>query len=127
MFGGTFGAVLVSFTLDEVQFAVTRLKTVFISEEPAPDRLVRTIVMLATKARQNGIIMLENETEKLTDPFLKKGLMLAVDGNSLKAVRELLEVEDEAILLSRIDGRRGVRVGGRLRANPGDSRCRFWG
>ena len=97
VFGGTFGAVLVSFTLDEVQFAVTRLKTVFISEEPAPDRLVRTIVMLATKARQNGIIMLENETEKLTDPFLKKGLMLAVDGNSLKDVRELLEVEDEAI------------------------------
>ena len=97
VFGGTFGAVLVSFTFDEVRFAISRLKTVFVSNEPAPDRLVKTIVRLSTKARQHGIIVLENEVDGLVDPFLKKGLMLAVDGNNPKDIRELLEVEDEAI------------------------------
>ena len=82
VFGGTFGAVLVSFTCDEVRFAISRLKTVFVSNEPAPERLVRTTVRLCTKARQHGIIVLENEVEGLVDPFLKKGLMLAVDGNN---------------------------------------------
>ena len=97
VFRGTCGAVLVSFTFDEVHYAIKRLKTVFVSAEPAPDRLVKTIVRLSTKARQNGIIVLENEVDGLVDPFLKKGLMLAVDGNNPKDVRELLAVEDEAI------------------------------
>ena len=97
VFGGTLGSVLISFSFDEVHFAIKRLKTVFVNDEPAPERLVRSIVTLATKARQHGIIVLENEAEKLADPFLKKGLMLAVDGNNSQDVRELLEVEDAVI------------------------------
>jgi chemotaxis protein MotA len=97
VFGGTLGAVLVSFSFDEVRLAARRLRNVFINDEPEPERLVRAIVRLATIARQQGIIGLENEADKLGEPYLKKGLMLAVDGNSPQDVRELLEVEDSAI------------------------------
>lgn len=97
VFGGTLGAVLISYSYEEVRLAARRLKTVFLNDEPAADRLVRRIVNLAGKARRNGIVTIENELGKLDEPFLKKGLMLVVDGNDPKAVRELLEVGDDAM------------------------------
>ena len=97
VFGGTFGAVLVSFSFDEVRYAVERLKAVFVDDEPSPAHLVRSIVALAKKARRAGIISIDGDLDKLGEPFLQKGLMLAVDGNTPQAVRELLEVEDRAI------------------------------
>ena len=98
VFGGTFGAVLVSFSLDEVSFAARRLQAVFVDESTDPARLVRRIVNLAAKARRNGITTIENELVKTDAPFLRKGLMLVGDGNDPQAVRELLEVEDNAIV-----------------------------
>ena len=97
VFGGTFGAVLVSFSFDEVRYAVERLKAVFVDDEPSPAHLVKSIVALAKKARRAGIISIDGDLDKLGEPFLQKGLMLAVDGNTPQAVRELLEVEDRAI------------------------------
>ncbi len=98
VFGGTFGAVLVSFSLDEVGLAARRLKAVFIDDPTDPARLVRRIVSLAAKARRNGITTIENELVNTDAPFLRKGLMLVGDGNDPQAVRELLEVEDNAIV-----------------------------
>ena len=49
VFGGTLGAVLVSFSFDEVRFAAKRLRNVFVNDEPDPERLVRAIVRLAAR------------------------------------------------------------------------------
>ena len=98
VFGGTLGAVLVSFSLDEVSLAARRLQAVFVDESTDPARLVRRIVNLAAKARRNGITTIENELVNTDAPFLRKGLMLVGDGNDPQAVRELLEVEDNAIV-----------------------------
>ena len=96
VFGGTFGAVLVSFSLDEVALAARRLKTVFVDDSTDPVRLVRRMVSLAGKARRNGITTLENELVKTDASFLRKALMLVGDGNDPEAVRELLEVDDNS-------------------------------
>src|SRR5690348_9078317 len=50
---------------------------------------------MATKARKNGIVSLENEASNLPDPFLRKALNLAVDGTDLNELRKMMETDIE--------------------------------
>ena len=69
--GGTIAATLVSFPIPQV----------------------KDIINLANKARKEGLLSLEEATDALEDEFLKKGLMLVVDGTDPELVRNLLETE----------------------------------
>jgi chemotaxis protein MotA len=91
--GGTFGAVLVSMPLSTVIGAMKRLKVVLFEKSHAPDALIDEIIDYATKARKNGLVSLEQESEQITDPFLKKALTLAVDGTDIQEIRKMLELE----------------------------------
>ncbi len=94
--GGTLGAVLVSFSLDEVGYAVRSLKAVFLNDEPSSTRLIAAIVSLARKARRNGVGAIDEELDQLDEPFLAKGLRLIVDSHPPEAVRDLLELADRS-------------------------------
>jgi chemotaxis protein MotA len=93
VFGGTFGAVLLSFSLDEVKRAWRSLGTVFYDDEPPAEQIIETVTRLATKARRDGIMSLEDEVEAIDDPFMRRGLMLAVDGTNPSTLRTMLEAE----------------------------------
>jgi chemotaxis protein MotA len=47
----------------------------------------------AQKARRDGIVSLDSELEQINDPFLKKTLMLAVDGTEPQELRKMMELE----------------------------------
>ena len=98
VFGGTLGAVVMSFGLAELRWAVTQLRTVFLDEQPASARTVATVVAFATKARRRGLVAIEHEIDDIDDWFLRRGLSLAVDGHSPDAVRDVLDVEDQTAL-----------------------------
>ncbi len=51
------------------------------------------MVGYANKARQEGIVSLDNQLESIDDPFLKKALMLAVDGTEPQELRNIMDVE----------------------------------
>ncbi len=57
------------------------------------DAAVDEIVGYASKARKSSIISLEEDLEKIDDPFLKKALSLAVDGTDLKELRKMMDLE----------------------------------
>ncbi len=96
VFGGTFGAVLVSFSLRDVKAAIRSLRSVFIDDEPPMDDTINAIARFAIKARRDGIMSLEDEVERLDDPFLRRGLGLAVDGTSPTTLRAMLEGESDS-------------------------------
>jgi chemotaxis protein MotA len=54
---------------------------------------VDEIVAYATKARKSSIISLEDDLDKIDDPFLKKALALAIDGTDLKELRRMMDLE----------------------------------
>ena len=54
---------------------------------------IETIIGYATQARKQGIVTLEQEAEKVEDPFLRKALNLAVDGMELSQIRTVMEIE----------------------------------
>ena len=64
-------------------------------EDPGA-RLVQQIVVWSNKARRDGLLGLENMIEQETDPFVRKGLQLLVDGAEPDTLRRALEVELEA-------------------------------
>jgi chemotaxis protein MotA len=73
---------------------------------PAHDvtETVRHVVAFADRARREGLLSLEEECAKIEDPFLKKGLQMAIDGADPEQVREVLELEVEAMKLRHKQG-----------------------
>jgi chemotaxis protein MotA len=90
--GGTFGAAFISFPMDVVIQAMKDLKMLFASP-PRPDEIIATVIELATRARKNGILSLEEDSKNSKEPFLRKALTLCVDGVEPKDIQEILEID----------------------------------
>jgi chemotaxis protein MotA len=93
VFGGTMGAVLLQFPLRVVFQAFRRLGQVFFDRSKNPMTMVSEIVGYAHKARKEGMVSLDKELPNIEDPFLKKSLMLAVDGTEPQEIRKMMELE----------------------------------
>jgi chemotaxis protein MotA len=93
VFGGTLGAVMLQFPLPVVVQAVRRLGSVFSNPRQHPEATIQRLVEYAQKARREGIVSLDSELKSIEDPFLKKSLMLAVDGTEPDELRKIMELE----------------------------------
>jgi chemotaxis protein MotA len=93
VFGGTLGAVMIQFPLRVVIAATLRLGQVFVDTSKDPNVVIQEIVGYAQKARKDGIVSLDHELDKVSDPFLRKSLMLAVDGTEPEEIRKMMELE----------------------------------
>jgi chemotaxis protein MotA len=54
---------------------------------------VLTLINLANIARREGVLALEEESNSLDDNFLRKGIILIVDGSDPELVKNILETE----------------------------------
>jgi chemotaxis protein MotA len=93
VFGGTLGAVLIAFPLPVIFAAFKGFGRVFIDPSRDPQMLIGEIVRHAHQARKGGIVSLDAELDQVQHPFLKKSLMLAVDGTEPEEIRKMMELE----------------------------------
>ena len=93
VFGGTLGAVMLQFPLAIIQLAFRQLGSVFINPQRDPLATIRQLVQYAQKARREGIVSLDAELPQIDDPFLRKSIMLAVDGTEPQELRKMMELE----------------------------------
>jgi chemotaxis protein MotA len=91
--GGTLGAVMVTTPLAALLGALKGIKNVFFDDHIDPQAAIDEIIRYATKARKSSIISLEEDLDKIEDPFLRKALTLAVDGTDLQELRKMMELE----------------------------------
>ena len=91
--GGTFGAVMVSTPIRVLNGAALRLIHVLMDRTQSPDAVIEELIGYATKARKNGLVSLESEALEIQDPFLRKALILAVDGTDLQEIRNMMQLE----------------------------------
>lgn len=103
---GTAGATIMSFPGDAIRMVWPVMKKAFQRQELAPAEIVTQLVGFATKARREGLLGLEEEAENITDPFLKKGLQLVVDGTDIEMVRNIMETD-----IAYLEARHGVGQG----------------
>jgi len=99
VFGGTLGAVLISFSFADLRHAIGALRHVIFDQARNPEDVIASIGRFAVKARKEGIMKLEDDVEQTDDPFLRRGLSLAVDGATPTTIRTMLEGES----MSRFD------------------------
>ena len=92
VFGGTLGAVMLQFPLPIVILAFSSLANVFIERGGEAGATIAQLVGYAHKARKDGVVSLDSELEQIQEPFLKKSLMLAVDGTEPEELRKMMEL-----------------------------------
>jgi len=91
VFGGTFGATMINYPIRDVLGVFKVVKHVFFSRIWSSQELISRFLEFSRKARRDGLLGLEPELLKLNDPFLIKGLQLAIDGVEPEAIREILD------------------------------------
>ncbi|MEV0135037.1 flagellar motor protein [Dactylosporangium sp. NPDC050688] len=96
VFVGTFGAAMAGGMLKDTIALVDSFKRVLLGSVAPADGLVDDIVKLAEKARREGLLALEDAMKEVQDPFLKKGLQLAIDGTDSEELATILEAEVDA-------------------------------
>ena len=92
---GTLGAVLVTSPMHSIRSAMSYLKLVFFEHPIDLKGQLEEIMTYAAKARKQGLVSLEVETPRITDPFLRKAMELAVDGADIDELKEMMQVEIE--------------------------------
>ncbi|MBN1164105.1 MAG: motility protein A [Candidatus Krumholzibacteriota bacterium] len=95
--GGAISATLISFPLKTMfkVFAIS-MKTI-LHQEQSHSNVIVSLVKYAEKARKEGMLSLEEEAEGEPDQFLRKGLMLAVDGTESELLSNILMNEMSAL------------------------------
>lgn len=91
VFGGTFGAVVASFPPGDLKNAAAMIKDVWFPPKAHLEPLISEIVGFATKARKEGVIVLEKEAKKASDSLLKMGLETVADGADPSLVQGMME------------------------------------
>jgi chemotaxis protein MotA len=96
VFVGTLGAGMASGMMKDATGLIGQLKLALLAKKSNPDALVDIMVKLAEKARREGLLALEDAMKDVDEPFLKKGLLFAIDGTDSEELREILEAEVDA-------------------------------
>ena len=93
VFGGTMGAVLINFPLPVVISALRQLANVVMEPHRDARSTIEVLVRYANQARREGIVSLDRELPNIQEPFLRRSLMLAVDGTEPQELRKIMELE----------------------------------
>lgn len=93
VFGGTIGVVIVAFGISGLLKVPKLLMLSLRGGGHEAEQVIGQLVSLSEKARREGLLSLEEESEAVGDPFLKKGLMLVIDGTDPEQVRSILEID----------------------------------
>lgn len=96
-FGGAFSCIFASYALPDFLEGVKSIKMIF--KVPSLDIpvIIKKIIELSNVARKEGLLSLEEAASDLDDEFMKKGVLLIVDGTDPELVRAIMETELNSI------------------------------
>ena len=91
--GGSISGTLGSFKLKEFISGLKGITLTFKDEVQDPAAVIKNIIDLSNTARKEGLLALEEAANGIEDEFLKKGIMLVVDGTDPELVRGIMETD----------------------------------
>ncbi len=92
-FGGSFFAVMASFSMSDYVAGLKSFLLIFKSPSSDVRGMIQKIIDLSNVARKEGLLSLEEAAGDLEDEFMKKGILLIVDGTDPELVRGIMETE----------------------------------
>ena len=105
-FGGAFAATLASHSMADFINGLKSFGLIFKTPAINTADMIRKIIDLSNVARKEGLLSLEEAAADMDDAFLKKGILLMVDGTDPELVRAIMETE-----LVSIEGRHKTCIG----------------
>jgi chemotaxis protein MotA len=91
--GGALAATIISYPMKSLSSLPKWFMKAFMSPKHDVQGAIALLAKMADKARREGLLSLEEESKKIEDEFLKRGIMMAVDGVDPAQVRAILETE----------------------------------
>jgi chemotaxis protein MotA len=94
VFGGTFGATILSHRVEDLRLALSYFKLAFRGSEAAERaRIAGEIIQSAQLARRESILALEQNIAKFRDPFMRTVYRFVIDGVDPEVLRKIFEEE----------------------------------
>lgn len=91
--GGSLAGVLASHTMADFINGLKSFTLVFKTPKADVGEVIKHIIDLSNIARKEGLLALEEAANGIEDEFLKKGVMLVVDGTDPELVRGIMEAD----------------------------------
>ncbi|THJ65040.1 motility protein A [Arthrobacter echini] len=96
VFGATLAVGIAGGTLKDFLVAAKSVLPALLGRSTPPQDTIDSVVVLAEKARSEGLLALEEEANTVSDPFLRGALQNIADGTDGEELREMLEDEIES-------------------------------
>src|SRR5699024_4565087 len=90
---------------EQIKLTGRVIKEAMYKNELKVSELIGLFIRLAERARREGLLALEDELDEVDDPFIRKGVMLAVDGVEPEVVTDILNAEITAMEERHYQGR----------------------
>jgi chemotaxis protein MotA len=103
--GGATAAALISFPIGRVLALAKVLKNAFFAKSQSATSLIKDLVGYAEIARRDGILSLENVTADIEDPFIVRGIQMAVDGTDPELIEQIMVGELDSMATRHAAGR----------------------
>lgn len=97
--GGSFTTMFFAIPMGTLKGLPSVTKKAFFHQSRSVEKLIQDMVSFAEIARRDGILSLENSVKEIKDPFIVRGIQMAVDGTDPELI--------EAILTSELDNLAG--------------------
>jgi chemotaxis protein MotA len=92
-YGGALGCMMASCTMPDFLANLKSIGLIFKMSAMNVPEIIQKIIDLSNVARKEGLLSLEEAAGEIEDEFLKKGIMLVVDGTDPELVRAIMETE----------------------------------
>ena len=91
--GGSIGSVMTMHKMPDFINGFKSISLPFQEKVMDPGAVIHQIIELSNIGRKEGLLALEEAANNIEDDFLKKGIMLVVDGTDPELVRGILETD----------------------------------
>ncbi|RYG74940.1 flagellar motor protein MotP [Lentibacillus lipolyticus] len=95
--GGLIASLLINFKMEQIKLTGKVINETFHKKDQQMPELVGMFIHLAERARREGILSLESEMDEVDDAFLKKGVLLVVDGIEPEVISDIMNAEITAM------------------------------
>ncbi|HDQ92597.1 MAG TPA: motility protein A [Synergistetes bacterium] len=113
--GGSFGAVALSASSEELKNIPYSLKKAFMKQKIQNLPEARDVMVdLSRKARSEGLLALEEMVKDVKDDFIRKSTQLVIDGTSPEVVQSILDTEIDLLERRELSSRRVFDLLGEL-------------
>ena len=93
VFGGTFGAMFLSFPPQDVKRAFGLFPLIYKKVDMDVRPVIDEIVRIATIARKEGVLAVEGQRDAIQNVLFKKSIKYVIDGFEPNTVKEIIDTE----------------------------------